>query len=150
MSANDKQIGGAHYAQAGAWQHWDFVTDARLGYLAGNATKYLARHRRKHGAQDLAKAAHYIEKMIEQVQAGALVADIGRRPSTLDLSDALYKLVQVYNLSDAESMACRLLCTWYDAADLRHALAIVLRLANSMPTADDGAGPTGRGYVAQD
>ena len=144
MSANDKQIGGAHYA--GAWQHWDFVHDAGLGYLAGNATKYISRYRKKNGAQDLAKAVHYIDKMIELAQAGRLVADVGRRPLTLDLSDALYKFVQVYNLGDAESMACRLLCTWYDAGDLRHAAAILSRLARSLQ--GDGSDP-GAGYVAQ-
>lgn len=62
MSANDRQLGGTHYQQ-GKIQHWDWA--ANLRYLEGNATKYLARHREKGGALDIAKALHYIEKIVE-------------------------------------------------------------------------------------
>ncbi len=63
MSANDKQVAGDHYATA--YQHWDFVLDAELGYLLGCATKYVSRWRKKNGAQDLQKAIHYLEKAKE-------------------------------------------------------------------------------------
>ena len=63
MSANDRQVGGSHYRSE--YQHWDFINDARLGYHAGNATKYIARHRDKNGKQDLQKALHYIDKCAE-------------------------------------------------------------------------------------
>jgi hypothetical protein len=60
MSANDKQVGGDHYRSE--YQHWDFVCDMKLHYLLGNATKYVARYKKKNGLQDLEKAKHYIEK----------------------------------------------------------------------------------------
>ena len=64
MSANSKQHGGTHYRKMD-YQHWDWVFDSGLGYHAGNATKYLARWRKKNGVEDLKKALHYIEKMTE-------------------------------------------------------------------------------------
>lgn len=64
MNANETQVGGAHYKQ---FQHetWDVILDWGLGYLDGNAVKYLSRWRHKGGVQDLKKAAHYIQKLIE-------------------------------------------------------------------------------------
>jgi len=56
------QEGGDHYQAE--FQHWDWVIDAKIGYLAGNATKYISRWRRKNGIADLKKAMTYIDKMI--------------------------------------------------------------------------------------
>ena len=63
MSANEKQIGGGHY-KGRKIQHWDYA--AQLPYLEGLATKYIDRHARKGGREDLQKAIHTIEKMIEE------------------------------------------------------------------------------------
>jgi len=56
------QEGGDHYQAE--YQHWDWVLEAEIGYLAGNATKYISRWRKKNGVQDLLKALTYIDKMI--------------------------------------------------------------------------------------
>ena len=48
---------------------WDVILDWDLGYLDGNAVKYLSRWRLKGGVQDLKKAAHYIQKLIEVEEA---------------------------------------------------------------------------------
>lgn len=61
--ANSKQVGGTHYQ--GAMQPWDFIISNNLGYLEGTAIKYLARWRKKNGVEDLRKAIHFIEKLIE-------------------------------------------------------------------------------------
>ena len=45
MSANNRQVGGSHYAEGGEVQHWDFATLNGLSYLVGCATKYIARWR---------------------------------------------------------------------------------------------------------
>jgi len=63
MKANEKQVGGNHYQNQ--YQHWDWVGDNKLSYLEGCATKYIVRWRDKGGVQDLEKAVHYIEKLIE-------------------------------------------------------------------------------------
>lgn len=63
MQANDRQVGGSHYKSE--FQHWDLVIKLHLDYLAGCATKYIARHKKKNGRQDLEKSLHYIDKMIQ-------------------------------------------------------------------------------------
>lgn len=66
--ANSKQVGGSHY-QRGGEQHWDRIW--RLygrGYFVGCATKYLERYHLKNGVEDLKKAQHFIQKLIELEQ----------------------------------------------------------------------------------
>lgn len=65
MSANDRQVNGEHYKVEGE-QHWDRIW--RLygrGYFVGCATKYIERHHLKNGKEDLLKAIHFLEKLIE-------------------------------------------------------------------------------------
>ena len=62
--ANSRQIGGTHY-KAHRYETWDVIIDWNLGYLDGNAVKYLSRWRLKGGLQDLKKARHYLDKLIE-------------------------------------------------------------------------------------
>lgn len=64
MSANETQVGGTHY-KTFTHETWDVIADWDLGYFDGNAVKYLSRWRRKGGIEDLRKAAHYIQKLIE-------------------------------------------------------------------------------------
>jgi hypothetical protein len=63
MNANAKQIQGSHYQTL--IQPWDAITDWELGFLDGCAVKYLSRWRKKGGVNDLRKAVHFIEKLIE-------------------------------------------------------------------------------------
>lgn len=58
------QYGGDHYETTDGYEHWDWVIDAEIGYLCGNATKYLSRWRKKNGVDDLKKALTYVDKMI--------------------------------------------------------------------------------------
>lgn len=64
--ANARQIGGDHYKTGASFQHWDWVNEIKLPYLAGVASKYVARWRRKGSPEDdLLKAVHYLEKCLE-------------------------------------------------------------------------------------
>lgn len=63
MKANDTQIGGAHYQLA--VQPWDYIALNNLGYFEGNIIKYVTRWRGKNGVEDLKKARHYLDKLIE-------------------------------------------------------------------------------------
>ena len=63
-NANDRQEGGAHYKQHKV-QVWDAIIDWDCGYLAGNVIKYVVRFRDKNGIEDLKKARHYLDKLIE-------------------------------------------------------------------------------------
>jgi len=71
MSANDKQVSGSHYQTA--IQPWDFIIGNNLGWCEGNIIKYVSRHKKKHGLDDLRKALHYLEKLIE-VETNAQMA----------------------------------------------------------------------------
>ncbi len=64
MNVNEKQVGGSHYKTK--TQPWDCVEEWGLGYLDGTALKYIARWRKKNGIEDLQKAIHFLEKLIEQ------------------------------------------------------------------------------------
>lgn len=66
MAANEKQVGGAHY-NSKAIQPWDYIVSNNLGYLEGNVIKYVSRYKEKNGLQDLEKAKHYLEKLIEVI-----------------------------------------------------------------------------------
>jgi len=44
--ANDHQTGGSHYKDY-KYETWDVIVDWNLGYLDGNAVKYLSRWRHK-------------------------------------------------------------------------------------------------------
>jgi len=63
-SANAVQVGGTHYKDKGL-QPWDAIVMWGMGFLDGNALKYLVRFRNKGGVEDLRKARHYIDKLIE-------------------------------------------------------------------------------------
>jgi hypothetical protein len=63
-NANEHQEGGTHY-KSKAIQPWDYIVSNNLGFLEGNAIKYLTRFRDKNGIEDLKKAKHYIDKLIE-------------------------------------------------------------------------------------
>lgn len=66
--ANAVQIAGDHYQHLDP-QPWDVITAWGFGFLDGNALKYLARWRHKNGLEDLRKARHYIDKLIETEEA---------------------------------------------------------------------------------
>jgi hypothetical protein len=64
MSANDIQEGGDHYKNM-SMQPWDYIVANNLGYLEGNVVKYVTRYKEKGGVEDLKKARHYLDKLIE-------------------------------------------------------------------------------------
>ena len=65
MSSYDKQIGGNHY-QGFKIQPSKFVIENKMLFPEGNVIKYVCRHPHKDGKQDLLKAIHYCEMIIER------------------------------------------------------------------------------------
>ena len=65
MSAFDKQIGGKHYMKY-KMQPSKFVVENKLLYPEGSVIKYILRHQDKGGKQDLLKAKHFIDMIIER------------------------------------------------------------------------------------
>lgn len=62
--AASRQVGGDHYKGTNI-QSWDVFLDWGLDPWACNVIKYVQRHRKKAGKQDLEKAKHYLEFMID-------------------------------------------------------------------------------------
>ena len=65
MSAYKKQVGGKHYLKYKI-QPSEFVIENRLLYPEGNVIKYILRHQNKGGKEDLEKAKHFIDMIIER------------------------------------------------------------------------------------
>ena len=65
LHAYDKQIGGSHY-QSFKIQPSKFVIENELLYPEGCVIKYILRHRLKGKKEDLKKAIHFIEMIIER------------------------------------------------------------------------------------
>lgn len=52
------QVGGEHYKSA--YQPIEFITKFKLLMIEGNLVKYITRHYKKNGKEDLEKAYHYL------------------------------------------------------------------------------------------
>jgi hypothetical protein len=61
--ANNQQVGGDHYQQP--IQHWDYVYENDIPYHEAMVIRYVERWRRKNGIEDLQKARHFVDKLIE-------------------------------------------------------------------------------------
>ena len=64
MSAKDIQVGGSHYKDMKI-QPVEYIVANNLGYCEGNVVKYVSRWKSKGGVDDLRKARHYIDLLIE-------------------------------------------------------------------------------------
>ena len=64
VSALSIQVGGNHY-KSKAIQPVEFIHANGIGFFEGNVIKYVSRWNDKGGLQDLNKAKHYLEMLIE-------------------------------------------------------------------------------------
>lgn len=115
-SANERQVGGEHYKSSTGYQHWDWVTDLNLNYLVGNATKYISRWRKKNGLQDLDKAMHYVDKLIERVEAGLIPCDIRR-----SYMNETERFINDNRLGETEGQLMMMLVSWTSTSHLHEA-----------------------------
>jgi hypothetical protein len=60
-----QQIGGEHYRQ-GDIQPIEYIHANDMDFFSGNVVKYITRWKYKSGLEDLKKAKHYIELLMEQ------------------------------------------------------------------------------------
>lgn len=68
--SNNIQVGGEHY-KTKSIQPWDYIICNNIPYLEGNIIKYITRWKDKGGLNDLRKAEHYLQKLIEQYETSA-------------------------------------------------------------------------------
>ena len=59
------QEGGQHYKKMKVQPAY-FINENNLPFAEGNAIKYICRHVNKGGKEDLLKAKHYIDMIIER------------------------------------------------------------------------------------
>lgn len=64
MSAKKTQVGGDHYSKLKI-QPVEYIHANGIGFCEGSAIKYLTRWRDKGGIDDLRKARHFIDLLIE-------------------------------------------------------------------------------------
>lgn len=63
-TALNKQEGGNHYKDMKI-QPVEFITANKIPFIEGSVIKYVSRWRNKNGIQDLKKAIHFLELLIE-------------------------------------------------------------------------------------
>jgi hypothetical protein len=64
QSAFDTQVGGAHY-KSNSIQPIDFILSNGVTFVEGSVIKYVYRWKDKGGVEDLKKARHFLEMLIE-------------------------------------------------------------------------------------
>jgi hypothetical protein len=126
MSANEKQVGGKHYKTK--YEHWDLVIKLDLGYLQGCTTKYVSRSRKKGGVEDLLKAQHYLDKLIEvankHVRYSHHRSNITNRYVHVEVSRFAFE----NQLTDLEEEYIYVLCCYLTMLDLEHARALLAEI----------------------
>jgi hypothetical protein len=63
--AYKKQVGGNHY-QSMVMQPSEFINKNKLPFAEGSAIKYICRHAAKGKEQDIHKAIHYLEMILDR------------------------------------------------------------------------------------
>ncbi len=119
---NAYQIGGTHYKTD--YEHWDLALNVNMGYLEGCATKYVARHKKKGGPEDLKKALHYTNKLIENAPRLAPSRRVNRRWVN-------HECIHFFEANDLSGQECAVimgLSTWENMTDLEAARDGILSL----------------------
>lgn len=69
-NALDHQVGGNHYSKYKI-QPVECIQHLGLDFLRGNILKYLVRFQDKNGLEDIKKAKHYAEMLLEEIRKNA-------------------------------------------------------------------------------
>lgn len=65
-----KQVGGSHYKMA--IEPIEFIVMNDIPYREANVIKYVVRHKNKNGKEDILKAMHYLEMILEDYDHAAI------------------------------------------------------------------------------
>ena len=101
----DTQVGGNHY-QTMKIQPAEFINKNEMKFAEGNAIKYICRHVNKGGLQDLEKAKHYIDMIIERdygddaEKSKVFLGDVKVNYGDVSISDEYIKSIPKDNLND--------------------------------------------------
>lgn len=124
--ANEVQHGGTHYRTG--YQHWDLLPDIGFGpaYYLGCATKYITRYKRKNGIEDLLKARHFVQKLLELTNDGRVEPPqvpglLGSVPSSIKVK----MFFEENGLDEAQREVIQLLLGYTFSAHLAHAIWLI-------------------------
>lgn len=122
MKANEMQVGGGHYKDAQAWQHWDFVeATGPLPYMEAAIIKYISRHRNKDGRKDVQKAIHFTVKLIELRDGTVNDARVQRLEQT-------ERWCRVNGINEPERQIILLVVNWTRVDDLYIAITAMKKI----------------------
>jgi len=65
------QVGGDHYTKLKI-QPITYIRANRIGFVEGNIIKYVTRYKDKNGIEDLKKARHFLDMLIEELEVAKL------------------------------------------------------------------------------
>ncbi len=143
MSENDKQVGGDHYKKC-QFQPWDWERYG-VGGLEWTAIKYITRYKEKGGVQDLHKALHYIDKLIEECRRNGRQNRV-RHFSDFVIIDCLVEgYVAGWELNEDQQNAVKILLYWYDTIGLEAAKKHVQGLIDAYSASDVQPSQRGEG-----
>lgn len=132
MSANDTQVGGTHYKKS-TFQPWDWERYG-VGGLEWTAIKHVTRFRDKGGVEDLQKAIHYIDKLIEEAEQHGRC---NRRNVPVYELDALHSTYEKeWNLDFYQRSVVAIMVYWYSVRGLEQAKVYIKELINGYSTGD--------------
>ena len=66
MNNKKIQVGGNHYKDMKI-QPIDYIVENEIPYREANVIKYVSRYKSKNGLEDLQKARHYLDLLIESM-----------------------------------------------------------------------------------
>lgn len=47
---------------------WDYISSKGMDFFEGNIIKYVSRHRKKNGKEDILKAKEYLDKLLDNYE----------------------------------------------------------------------------------
>jgi hypothetical protein len=145
---NENQVGGRHYQSE--FMHWDLIELSGIGYLEGIATKYLVRIGRKgEGVQDLQKAKHCVNKLIELSMEGV------RSPRGDVDPHVMQEFCEVNKIESPLMRTClSVLCSRWTVGKLHHVVSVIDLMIESWPSQQRHIDKTGQehpfGYDASE
>ena len=129
--SNKHQVGGRHYKAE--FQHWDWVAYVGLGYFEGQITRYVMRWQKKNGVEDVKKAIHYTEKLMELVGEIHVGNCVLRTKGTEDATKWFFKSSKV---QDREQLICRAVLDWRTMEDLHVVHGLITNLLKDAQNAN--------------
>lgn len=140
-TADNIQVAGSHYKTAN--QHWNLLPAIGYGheYYTGQASKYLIRWHKKNGHVDIAKAEHFVQKLLELAEQSMsnLFLPLGhdwvepgeRAPHHARVKHTADSVRECCQLNECDTETTEAIVTLMTAeciADLRYALHLCERL----------------------